>query len=69
MNIQTQGLQNGDTVAVMKTSNGTMQIKLFVNETPKTTTNFIALAKKGYYNGLIFHRVIKNFMIQGGDPE
>lgn len=67
-NIQTQPLQNGDIAAVMKTTNGTMTIKLFTKEVPKTTLNFMWLAQKGYYNGIIFHRVIKGFMIQGGDP-
>jgi hypothetical protein len=57
--IQTQGLQEGDIAAVMKTTNGTITLKLFTNLVPKTTTNFIALAKKGYYNDVIFHRVIK----------
>ena len=61
-------LENGDIAAVMKTTNGTMTIKLFTQQAPKTTLNFIALAKKGYYNGIIFHRIIKGFMIQGGDP-
>ena len=58
----------GDTVAVMHTSMGDIKIKLFPNEAPKTVENFTTHAKNGYYNGLIFHRVIKDFMIQGGDP-
>lgn len=62
-------LQNGDIVANIKTNNGTMTLKLFVEKAPTTTTNFIALAKKDYYNGIIFHRVIPDFMIQGWDPE
>ena len=56
------------TVAVIKTNMGTIEIELFANETPKTVENFVGLANKGYYNGVIFHRVIDNFMIQGGDP-
>jgi cyclophilin family peptidyl-prolyl cis-trans isomerase len=56
------------TVAVIKTNMGTIEIELFEKETPKTVENFVGLAKKGYYNGIIFHRVIDNFMIQGGDP-
>ncbi len=68
-NIQTKGLQNWDIVAVMKTTNGTMKIKLFTKLVPVTTTNFIALSKKGYYNNVTFHRVIKDFMIQWGDPD
>ena len=54
--------------AVIDTTKGEIFIKLFVNECPKTTKNFITLGKRGYYDGLIFHRVIKNFMIQTGDP-
>jgi peptidyl-prolyl cis-trans isomerase B (cyclophilin B) len=52
----------------MHTSLGDIKIKLFTNEAPKATENFITHAKNGYYDGLIFHRVIKDFMIQGGDP-
>ena len=54
--------------AVIDTTKGEIFIKLFVNECPKATKNFISLGKRGYYDGLIFHRVIKNFMIQTGDP-
>lgn len=56
------------TVAVIKTNMGTIEIELFADQTPKTVKNFSGLAEKGYYNGVIFHRVIDNFMIQGGDP-
>ena len=66
--IQTKWLENGDIVAVMKTSTWTIKIKLFTTLVPETTTNFIGLAKKWYYDWIIFHRVIKDFMIQGGDP-
>ncbi len=65
---QLNAVAAGDTVAVMKTNMGTVKIKLFPKEAPKTVENFVTHAKNGYYNGLIFHRVIKNFMIQGGDP-
>ena len=68
MSKQTNKPAVGDTVAVMHTNLGDISIKLFVNEVPNTTENFITHAKNGYYNGLIFHRVIKDFMIQGGDP-
>jgi peptidylprolyl isomerase domain and WD repeat-containing protein 1 len=54
--------------AVIDTTKGEIFIKLFINECPKATKNFITLGKRGYYDGLIFHRVIKNFMIQTGDP-
>lgn len=56
------------TVAVIKTNMGTIEIELFAKAVPKTVENFVGLANKGYYNGVIFHRVIDNFMIQGGDP-
>lgn len=57
-----------DLVAKVKTTSGTLWIRLFPNEAPKTVENFAGLAERGYYNGLIFHRVIPDFMIQGGDP-
>lgn len=60
--------ETGDTVAVMHTNMGDIKIKLFPERTPKTAENFITHAKNGYYDGLKFHRVIKDFMIQGGDP-
>jgi len=56
------------TVAVIETNMGTIEIELFADQTPKTVENFVGLSEKGYYNGVIFHRVIDNFMIQGGDP-
>ena len=52
----------------MQTSMGNIKIKLFTKEAPITTANFKKLVKQGYYNGIIFHRVIDGFMIQGGDP-
>lgn len=54
--------------AVFETSMGNFEIKLATDLAPDTCANFISLAEKGFYNGLIFHRVIDNFMIQGGDP-
>lgn len=57
-----------DTIAIIKTNMGEIKIKLFPQFAPKTVENFTTHAKNGYYNGLIFHRVIKDFMIQGGDP-
>lgn len=56
------------TVAVIETNMGTIELELFAKKAVKTVENFVGLAEKGYYNGVIFHRVIDNFMIQGGDP-
>ncbi len=66
--LQLETAKTGDTVAIMHTTMGDIKIKLFKDKTPKTFENFTTHAKNGYYNGLIFHRVIKDFMIQGGDP-
>jgi|SRR6185369_1975781 peptidyl-prolyl cis-trans isomerase A (cyclophilin A) len=55
-------------VANFDTSMGSFRIELFEDKAPVTTKNFIDLVEKGFYNGVIFHRVIENFMIQGGDP-
>lgn len=66
--LQTLPVSSGDTVAVMHTTMGDIKIKLFPEHAEKTVENFVALAKRGYYDGIIFHRVIKDFMIQGGDP-
>lgn len=54
--------------ATIKTNRGDITIQLFPEQAPKTVENFVELAKKDYYNGVIFHRVIPEFMIQGGDP-
>lgn len=54
--------------AVIKTNKGNIKLNLFPEIAPITVINFITLAQKGYYNGLKFHRVINDFMIQGGDP-
>ena len=59
----------GEEVAVMHTSMGDIHIRFFPDAAPKAVENFKTHAKNGYYNGLTFHRVIKDFMIQGGDPE
>ncbi len=58
----------GEPVAVMHTNFGDIAIRLFPEQAPKTVENFVTHAKNGYYDGLTFHRVINNFMIQGGDP-
>ncbi|PJB88455.1 peptidylprolyl isomerase, partial [Candidatus Peregrinibacteria bacterium CG_4_9_14_0_8_um_filter_44_15] len=65
---QFSGPQAGDTVVTMQTSEGDIKIRLFDELTPEMVTNFTTLAKEGYYDGLLFHRVIDGFMIQGGDP-
>jgi peptidyl-prolyl cis-trans isomerase B (cyclophilin B) len=54
--------------AIIETDNGVLEFKLFASLTPITVNNFIFLAQEGFYNGVIFHRVIENFMAQGGDP-
>ena len=58
----------GDLVAVMHTNMGDIAIRLFPDHAPKAVENFTTHAKNGYYDGIVFHRVIKDFMIQGGDP-
>ena len=58
----------GDLVAIMHTNMGDISIRLFPEYAPKTVENFTTHAKNGYYDGIVFHRVIKDFMIQGGDP-
>lgn len=55
-------------IAIVKTEEGDIEIELFVNDAPKTAANFIGLSEEGYYNGIIFHRIAKGFVIQGGDP-
>lgn len=52
----------------METSKGVIELELYAQHAPNTVNNFVFLAKDGFYNGVTFHRVIKNFMIQGGDP-
>lgn len=66
--IQTEPVKSGDTLAVFKTNMGDITVKLFPKIAKKTVENFITHAKNGYYDGQIFHRVINDFMIQGGDP-
>lgn len=55
-------------IAVIVTNMGTMEFELHEDKTPITTSNFISLANQGFYDGIIFHRVVKGFVIQGGDP-
>ena len=66
---QLEAPEEGETVAIMHTSMGDIYIRLFPEAAPKAVENFTTHAKNGYYNGLTFHRVIKDFMIQGGDPK
>lgn len=61
-------LQAANPVATMQTSQGTIILELRADLAPKAVENFVTHSKNGYYDGLIFHRVIKDFMIQGGDP-
>ena len=58
----------GNEVAVIKTSDGDMVVEFWKDAAPSTIENFKKLAKQGFYNGTIFHRIVKGFMIQGGDP-
>jgi cyclophilin family peptidyl-prolyl cis-trans isomerase len=55
--------------ATMHTNHGPIELELFEGEAPKTVENFVKLSRDGYYDGLVFHRVIKDFMIQGGCPQ
>lgn len=66
--LQIDPLCSGETLAVLKTTMGDIKIRLFPQYAPKAVENFKTHAENGYYNGLIFHRVINDFMIQGGDP-
>jgi peptidyl-prolyl cis-trans isomerase B (cyclophilin B) len=56
------------TTATLQTNHGSIEVELFDEDAPKTVENFTNLAKDGFYDGVIFHRVIPDFMIQGGDP-
>ncbi len=63
-----EGENMTNTIATIQTNLGTMEFELFVEKAPITTKNFIDLAEKGFYDGIIFHRIIPDFMVQGGDP-
>lgn len=65
---QTSAPVKGEEIAVMTTNKGVMKIRFFECETPESVKNFKELSKKGFYKNLTFHRIIKNFMNQGGDP-
>lgn len=64
----TKELNPGEVLVEMNTTLGSIKFKLFPKHAPKTVENFLGHAKSGYYNGIIFHRVITDFMVQGGDP-
>ena len=66
--VQAQMPEDGEEIAVITTSKGVVKMRFFPEEAPKAVENFKTLAKDGYYDGLIFHRVINEFMVQGGDP-
>lgn len=69
INVISMGAQNMDnTTVVLETTQGNIEVKLMPQVAPKACENFVGLVNKGYYNGIIFHRIIKDFMIQGGDP-
>tara|TARA_Y100000590_G_scaffold160987_1_gene184576 strand:- start:8914 stop:9432 length:519 start_codon:yes stop_codon:yes gene_type:complete len=59
---------NSEISAIINTSNGQIRVNFFPSDAPITVNNFVFLAKEGYYNDVIFHRVVEGFMIQGGDP-
>ncbi len=59
----------GNRIAIIETNLGTMEVELYEDKAPNTTKNFIDLTEKGFYDGIIFHRIIPDFMIQGGDPK
>jgi len=67
--VQQETPKTKNRVVVLETTMGTIKGELYEDKAPITTANFIKLVEKGFYNNLIFHRVIPNFMIQGGDPE
>lgn len=65
---QLQAPKKGEEIAIIKTNHGDIKLRLFPEVAPKAVENFTTHAKDGYYDGVIFHRVIEDFMIQGGDP-
>lgn len=68
LEMEAKKMENVKLNAIIKTNEGDIHLKLFPEIAPLTVTNFVVLARDGYYNGLKFHRVIEDFMIQGGDP-
>ncbi len=59
---------SSELITLIQTERGEIRVELFAGEAPKTVANFVNLAQRGYYDGLTFHRVIEDFMVQGGDP-
>ncbi len=68
LNVTNQSFAQSEQVVVLETTSGNIVIEFFSEDAPKTVENFLNLADSGFYDGVIFHRIIKNFMIQGGDP-
>ncbi|MCK4995226.1 MAG: peptidylprolyl isomerase [Candidatus Omnitrophica bacterium] len=68
VNANAQEILKEKNVVILETNQGNIEIQLMPEAAPKTCENFTKLIEKGYYDGIIFHRVIKNFMVQGGDP-
>ncbi|OLS02038.1 peptidylprolyl isomerase [Tissierella creatinophila] len=66
---QTKAPEIGEEIAVIKTNHGDIKVRLFPEASPKAVENFKTHAQNGYYDGVTFHRVMKDFMIQGGDPD
>jgi len=66
--LQAGAVKDDETVAIIHTNHGDITLRFFPEAAPKTVENFIGLAKKDYYDGVIFHRIIDGFMLQGGDP-
>lgn len=69
MGYQIENPENNDEIAIVETNMGTFKMKFFPKEAPKAVENFKGLAQKGYYDNVTFHRIIDDFMIQGGDPD
>jgi len=66
--VKNENKKSNDIIVVLETNQGDIELKMFPKVAPLAVENFVTHAKNGYYDGLIFHRVIKDFMIQGGDP-
>jgi len=69
MAVESGAADTKNSIVVLKTNQGDITLKMFPKVAPKAVENFVTHSKNGYYNGVIFHRVIKGFMIQGGDPD